>query len=102
MVSSMAIATLEELEDDPYPLLARLRASRPVAWLSALGGWLVTRRDLALEVMRDADDVHRRRPALLDRTAWSGRACSRATAPSTRRHRDPFAEPSGWPRCASD
>jgi cytochrome P450 len=48
-------ATLEELEADPHPLLARLRAEEPVAWLPALGAWLVTRRDLALAVMRDAE-----------------------------------------------
>ncbi len=47
-------ATLAELETDPHPLLARLRAREPVSWLPALGGWLVTRHDLALRVMRDA------------------------------------------------
>jgi cytochrome P450 len=48
-------ATLEELEADPHPLLARLRATEPVAWVDVLGGWLVTSRDLALAVMRDSD-----------------------------------------------
>jgi cytochrome P450 len=43
-----------DLEGDPYPLLARLREHEPVSWLPVLGGWLVTRRDLALRVMRDA------------------------------------------------
>src|SRR5581483_6351209 len=42
------------LEGDPHPLLARLRRREPVSWLPALDGWLVTRRDLALQVMRDA------------------------------------------------
>jgi cytochrome P450 len=50
-----AAATLAELETDPHPLLARLREAEPVSWLPALGGWLVTRRDLALHVMRDPD-----------------------------------------------
>ncbi|GAB3159935.1 cytochrome P450 [Amycolatopsis stemonae] len=45
---------IEQLTTDPYPLLARLRATEPVAWLPALNGWLVTRHDLALQVMRDA------------------------------------------------
>ncbi|WP_284743800.1 cytochrome P450 [Amycolatopsis sp. RTGN1] len=45
---------IEQLTADPYPLLARLRATEPVAWLPALNGWLVTRHDLALQVMRDA------------------------------------------------
>ena len=46
--------TRNDLEGDPHPLLAQLRAHEPVSWLPALGGWLVTRRDLALRVMRDA------------------------------------------------
>jgi cytochrome P450 len=43
-----------QLTTDPYPLLARLRATEPVAWLPALNGWLVTRYDLAMQVLRDA------------------------------------------------
>jgi len=49
------VVTLAELETDPHPLLARLRASEPVAWVPALGAWLVTSRELALQAMRDAD-----------------------------------------------
>lgn len=48
-----ARVTLAELEADPHQLLAQLRELEPVSWLSALGGWLVTRYDLALAVMRD-------------------------------------------------
>jgi cytochrome P450 len=51
-----ASATLAELEGaDPHRVLDRLREREPVSWLPALDGWLVTRRDLALEVMRDAE-----------------------------------------------
>jgi cytochrome P450 len=46
-------AALAELEADPHPLLARLRQQEPVSWLPSLNGWLVTRRDLALRVLRD-------------------------------------------------
>ena len=35
--------TVEDLEDDPYPVYARLRAEAPVAWVPAVGLWLVTR-----------------------------------------------------------
>ena len=35
------------------PVLARLRESEPVSWVPALDGWLVTRRDLVLQAMRD-------------------------------------------------
>jgi cytochrome P450 len=48
-----AAATLEELTDDPHPLLARLRRSEPVSWLPVLGGWLVTSYALADRVTRD-------------------------------------------------
>ena len=46
--------TREELTADPHPVLARLRASEPVSWLPALERWLVTSRELALDVLRDA------------------------------------------------
>ena len=42
------------LDRDPHPVLAALRAREPASWIPALDGWLVTRYDLALEVMRDA------------------------------------------------
>jgi cytochrome P450 len=47
--------TVAGLEGDPHSLLARLRAHEPVSWLPAVDGWLVTRRDLALAAMRDAE-----------------------------------------------
>jgi cytochrome P450 len=50
-----AAATTRELDDDPHPLLRRLREREPVSWLPVLGGWLVTRRDIALRVMLDSE-----------------------------------------------
>lgn len=50
-----ASITVEELTDSPYDALARLRASEPVSWVPALNAWWVTRRDLAIEAMRDAE-----------------------------------------------
>lgn len=35
--------TVDELEADPYPIYARLRAEEPVAWVPAVNCWLVTR-----------------------------------------------------------
>lgn len=46
---------LEGLERDPHALLARLREQEPVSWVPVLDGWLVTRYDLALAVMRDEE-----------------------------------------------
>lgn len=45
--------TLAELEHDPYPALARLRADEPVAYVAELGLWLITRWD-------DVEYVHQR------------------------------------------
>ncbi|MHB8695627.1 MAG: cytochrome P450 [Solirubrobacteraceae bacterium] len=49
-----ASVTLEQLDCDPHPFLAALRKHEPVSWVPAFDGWLVTRHDLALAVMRDA------------------------------------------------
>lgn len=37
--------TVDDLERDPYPVYARLRAEAPAAWVPAVGLWLVTRAD---------------------------------------------------------
>ena len=49
-----AAISLADLDHDPHPWLARLRDTEPVSWLPALQGWLVTRHDLAVAVMRDS------------------------------------------------
>jgi cytochrome P450 len=92
MVSAMPTATLDELEDDPHPLLARLRASEPVAWLPALGGWLVTRRELALRVMRDAETFTVDDPRF-STAQVVGPSMLSLDGAEHRRHRDPFADP---------
>jgi cytochrome P450 len=92
MVSSMPTATLDALEDDPYPLLARLRASEPVAWLEVLGGWLVTRRDLALAVMRDAETFTVDDPRF-STAQVVGPSMLSLDGAEHRRHREPFADP---------
>lgn len=46
--------TLEELENDVHAVHHRLRPTEPVSWLPVLEAWLVTDRDLNIEVMRDA------------------------------------------------
>ncbi|MGP1675243.1 MAG: cytochrome P450, partial [Candidatus Limnocylindrales bacterium] len=50
-----ASVTLGTLDVDPYPILAELRTHEPVSWVPVLDGWLVTPRDLCIEVMRDAE-----------------------------------------------
>jgi hypothetical protein len=50
-----ASITLDELTNTPYDVLALLRSNEAVSWPPALGAWFVTRRDLAIEAMKDAD-----------------------------------------------
>mgnify|MGYP000288820989 CR=1 FL=1 len=87
-----AAVTIDELERDPHPVLARLRESEPVSWLPALDGWLVTRRDLTLEVMRDAETY------TVDDPRFStgqvvGPSMLSLDGEEHARHRDPFARP---------
>jgi cytochrome P450 len=87
-----AAASLEELEQDPHALLARLREHEPVSWLPALDGWLVTRRAEAMQVMRDAATF------TVDDPRFStgqvvGPSMLTLDGDEHRRHRDPFAGP---------
>jgi cytochrome P450 len=85
-----AAVTVAQLAEDPHPVLRQLRASEPVSWLPALGGWLVTRADLAEAVLRDG------RTFTVDDPRFT---TARVVGPSMlsldgeehRRHRDPFA-----------
>ncbi len=87
-----ASLTLDDLAGDVHPHLARLRATEPVSWLPALGGWLVTAREPALEVLRDAEAY------TVDDPRFS---TARVVGPSMLstdgdehgRHRAPFAPP---------
>ena len=86
-----AAATIAELERDPHPLLARLRASEPVSWIPALGGWLVTRRDLAVAVMRDAETFTVDDPRF-STARVVGPSMLSLDGPVHTRHRTPFAD----------
>ena len=86
-----AALTLQQLDADPYGWLAQMRASEPVSWVPVVDGWLVTRRDLCIDVMRDAELF------TVDDPRFS---TARVVGPSMlsldgsehRRHRDPFAD----------
>jgi cytochrome P450 len=52
MVAGIA---LEDLAGMAHPHLARLRAVAPVAWVPAIGGFVVTGRAAALDVLRDPE-----------------------------------------------
>ena len=87
-----AAVTLEQLERDPHPMLARLRAEEPVSWLPALDGWIVTRRDLAMQVMRDAAAFTVDDPRF-STAQVVGPSMLSLDGDAHRRHRDPFARP---------
>ena len=85
-------ASLEQLEQDPHVLLARLREREPVSWLPALEGWLITRRDIAMQVMRDPEHF------TVDDPRFStgqvvGSSMLTLDGEEHRRHREPFARP---------
>ncbi len=85
-----AAVTLEQLDAEPYDLLAGLRRSEPVAWVPVLGGWLVTRRDLCIEVMRDAGRFTVDDPRF-STAQVVGPSMLSLDGEAHRRHRDPFA-----------
>jgi cytochrome P450 len=85
-------ATLRELQEDPHPLLARLRAAEPVSWLAVRGGWLVTRYDLAVRVMRDPTTFTVDDPRFSTSRVVGASMLSLDGAQHTR-HREPFTHP---------
>src|SRR5438067_49911 len=72
-----------------YGVLALLR---PLAWVPALNGWLVTGRDVALQVMRDAETFTVDDPRFSTGRVVGPSMLTRDGAEHAR-HREPFAEP---------
>ncbi|MFJ3672802.1 cytochrome P450 [Streptomyces sp. NPDC090106] len=87
-----AATTLAELTVNPHPRLALLRAREPVSWLPELNGWLVTRRDLALDVMRDAVTFTVDDPRF-STAQVVGPSMLSLDGPEHARHREAFAAP---------
>jgi cytochrome P450 len=85
------VITLAQLAQDPHPYLARLRDAAPVAWLPALGGWMVTSRDLALTVMRDAGAFTVDDPRFTTAQV-TGPSMLSLDGPEHTRHREPFTD----------
>jgi cytochrome P450 len=85
----MTTVTLEQLEADPHPVLAQLR---PIAWVPVLNGWLVTGRELALQVMRDAETFTVDDPRFSTGQVVGPSMLTRDGAEHAR-HRDPFVAP---------
>lgn len=82
--------TLDDLDARHHEVLAALRAGSPIAWVEAIGGWVVTGRELAVAVMRDAERF------TVDDPRFStgqvvGPSMLSTDGPAHARHRDPFA-----------
>src|SRR6478752_1779981 len=84
-----AALTLDQLDAEPYGALARLRDREPVSWVPVLGGWVVTRRDLCIEVMRDAAGFTVDDPRF-STAQVVGPSMLSLDGEEHRRHRDPF------------
>lgn len=54
----LANLTLEELENDPYPIFARLRREAPVAWIPAAGAWVATTWRHCNDIASNSEDFH--------------------------------------------
>jgi cytochrome P450 len=84
--------TVDALSGDSHPHLARVRAASPVAEVPAIGGFLVTGRAAAIEVLRDPETF------TVDDPRFS---TARVVGPSMlsldgaahARHRDPYVPP---------
>src|SRR5260370_41949780 len=85
----MTAVTLDQLESDPHPVLAQLG---PIAWVPVLNGWLLTGRELALQVMRDAETFTVDDPRFSTGQVVGPSMLTRDGAEHAR-HRDPFVEP---------
>jgi cytochrome P450 len=85
-----AALTLEVLDADPHGALADLRNREPVSWVPALDGWVVSRRDLCIEVMRDAGRFTVDDPRF-STAQVVGPSMLSLDGEEHRRHRDPFA-----------
>jgi len=87
-----ASVTLAELDDDPHPVLARLREHEPVSWVPVLDAWLVTRRDLVLQAMRDPATFTVDDPRF-STAQVVGPSMLSLDGEEHRRNREPFARP---------
>ncbi|MBC8363609.1 MAG: cytochrome P450 [Actinobacteria bacterium] len=92
MPDATSTPSLVDLEGDPHPHLANLRASGPVSWLPVLGGWLVTDRATAIEVMRD-DTTFTVDDQRFSTAQVVGRSMLSVDGAEHDRHRSPFSDP---------
>ncbi len=81
----------EQLETEPYSVLAELCEHEPVSWIPAVGGWYVTNRELAIAAMRDAESFTVDDPRFTT-AAVLGPSMLSLDGPEHARHRAAFAD----------
>jgi cytochrome P450 len=96
-----AEVTVASLAADPHPTLRRLREAEPVSWLPALAGWLVTRADLADQVLRNPGAFTVDDPRFTTARVVGPSMLSLDGAEHSR-HRDPFATALRQPQARSE
>jgi len=84
--------SLAALAADPHAIHHRLRAQGPVVWVPAIKGWMVIGRDVAVEVMRDAETFTVDDPRF-STAQVVGPSMLSTDGLAHDRHRAPFLEP---------
>ncbi|MEX1004632.1 MAG: cytochrome P450 [Acidimicrobiia bacterium] len=92
-----ARVTREVLAADLHGVLRELRESEPVSWIPSLHGWMVTRRDLAIEVLRDPERFTVEDPRFSTGQVL-GPSMLSLDGVEHARHRTPFADSLRLPR----
>ncbi len=87
-----ADVTLDDLDRHHHAVLAALRDTSPVAFVPAVDGWVVTSRELAVQVMRDAATFTVDDPRF-STAQVVGPSMLSLDGDEHARHRAPFAEP---------
>jgi len=88
VANSVSLAALAE---DPHAVHHQLRAQGPVVWVPAIGGWIVTGRKVAVDVMRDSETFTVDDPRFSTAQVVGPSMLSKDGA-AHQRHRSPFVE----------
>jgi cytochrome P450 len=81
---------LAQLDENPHQLLRQLRETDPVCWVPDLNAWLVTRYDLAVEVLKDSGSFTVDNPRFTTARV-TGPSMLSLDGPVHARHRNAFA-----------
>lgn len=85
------MVTVDELETDPHPALARIR---PIGWIGSMNAWFVTGRSLAVQVLRDPATFTVDDPRF-STAQVVGPSMLSLDGAHHKSHRDPFESPFG-------